>query len=105
MLAAAMAAILAALLLAGCGQQSGAADASGTPGATEATDTGLYYTQQEVRTSPEWVTKLDAAKDTEQLIVVAGYPNVLPYCIAVLATGYVLSLVQICVEYFIIPRS
>ena len=36
------------------------------------TSAGLYFTQQEVRKSPEWVTKLDAAKDAEQLIVVAG---------------------------------
>lgn len=28
----------------------------------------LYFMQQEVRKSPEWVTKLDAAKDAEQLI-------------------------------------
>ena len=34
----------------------------------------LYYTQQDVRDSPEWVTKLDAAQDenTNQLIVVAA---------------------------------
>ena len=32
----------------------------------------LYFTQQEKRKSPEWVTKLDATKDAEQLIVVAG---------------------------------
>ncbi|MBR1533938.1 MAG: hypothetical protein IJ639_06215, partial [Ruminococcus sp.] len=32
----------------------------------------LYFTQQDVRKSPEWVTKLDATKDAEQLIVVAG---------------------------------
>ena len=40
--------------------------------AGNATSDGLYFTQQEVRKSPEWVTKLDAAKDAEQLIVVAG---------------------------------
>lgn len=32
----------------------------------------LYYTNQPVRQSPEWVTKLDATKDANQLIVVAG---------------------------------
>lgn len=32
----------------------------------------LYFTQQEVKKSPEWVTKLEATKDAEQLIVVAG---------------------------------
>ena len=33
---------------------------------------GLYFTKQEIRKSPDWVTKLDAVKDAEQLIVVAG---------------------------------
>ncbi len=33
---------------------------------------GLFATGQVVSPSPEWVTKLDAAKDAEQLIVVAG---------------------------------
>ena len=33
---------------------------------------GLYFTNQEVRESPGWVKKLDAAEDAEQLIVVAG---------------------------------
>ena len=37
-----------------------------------ADDDGLYFIQQAVRKSPEWVTKLEAAKDAEQLIVVAG---------------------------------
>lgn len=32
----------------------------------------LYATQQAVRKSPGWVIDLDAAKDAEQLIVVAG---------------------------------
>lgn len=33
---------------------------------------GSYFSQQELRPSPEWVTKLDATKDAAQLIVVAG---------------------------------
>ena len=40
---------------------------------------GLYFTTQEVRESPEWVTNLDAAKDTEQLIVVAGVDKTTAY--------------------------
>ena len=56
--------ILAVSMLAACGQQ---ADNSAADAADE-----LYYTQQELRDSPKWVTKLDAAKDAEQLIVVAG---------------------------------
>ena len=39
----------------------------------------LYFTQQEKRKSPEWVTKLDAAKDAEQLIVVAGVDKTTAY--------------------------
>ena len=64
----ALAAILA-LLLAGCAQQGTATDGEADAAAA---DSGLYFTQQEPRPSPEWVTKLDAAKDAEQLIVVAG---------------------------------
>ena len=47
--------------------ESKTTDESKTDGSAE-----LYFTQQEKRKSPEWVTKLDAAKDAEQLIVVAG---------------------------------
>ena len=59
----------AGAVLAGCSSnagesQSGSANSSGSE--------GLYFTHQDVRPSPEWVTKLDAVKDTEQLIVVAG---------------------------------
>lgn len=39
----------------------------------------LYFTQQEKRKSPEWVTKLDTAKDAEQLIVVAGVDKTTAY--------------------------
>ena len=43
-----------------------------------ASDTALFTTprerlSQEPQASPEWVTKLDAAKDAKQLFVVAGY--------------------------------
>lgn len=50
--------VAGALCLAGCSQ--------GGNGAED------YYAQQEVRESPDWVQKLPAAQDAEQLIVVAG---------------------------------
>ena len=57
-----LAAVLCIILLAGCGSKE-----------EESKDSeGLYFTHQEVRESPEWVQNLDAAKDAEQLIVVAG---------------------------------
>ena len=39
----------------------------------------LYFSNQEVRESPGWVTKLDAVKDAEQLIVVAGIDKTTAY--------------------------
>ncbi len=39
----------------------------------------LYFTHQEIRKSPEWVTKLEATKDCEQLIVVAGVDKTTAY--------------------------
>ena len=39
----------------------------------------LYFTDQEVRESPKWVTELDAAKDADQLIVVAGVDKTTAY--------------------------
>ena len=41
-----------------------------TAAKTDSSD--LYFTHQEIRKSPEWVTKLEATKDCDQLIVVAG---------------------------------
>ena len=54
---AALTAFSAATMLSGCSQQQ----------------PSLYADRHNVGASPEWVTKLDAAKDAEQLIVVAGY--------------------------------
>ena len=63
-----LALILMLSALAGCAKTE-----TETKTDTKATQSdGLYFTQQEVRKSPEWVTKLDATKDAEQLIVVAG---------------------------------
>lgn len=56
--------IMVLAAIAGCAKNQGSS--AGPAG------TGLYSTVQEVRPSPEWVTKLDAAKDADQLIVVAG---------------------------------
>ena len=51
--------------------------------ADENTDSGkndtLYFTDQVVRESPEWVTDLDAAKEADQLIVVAGVDKTTAY--------------------------
>ena len=59
--------VLAIMLLAsGCGASSGKAKDSSESGGE------LYFTRQEVRESPRWVRKLDAARDAEQMIVVAG---------------------------------
>ena len=69
-----LAAILALSALAGCAQSSETTEITVNSG-----DSGLYFTQQEKRKSPEWVTKLDAAKDSEQLIVVAGVDKTTAY--------------------------
>ena len=65
--------VLSLFAFAGCGQDSASGSAE--------TETGLYFTEQEVRESPEWVTKLPAAKekDTQQLIVVAGVGKTTAY--------------------------
>ena len=74
---AAAGAAAAGAALAGCSagaqesSQAGQATHAET-GADKAADTGLYFTHQEVRPSPDWVTKLDVTKDAEQFIVVAG---------------------------------
>ena len=68
----------AGAVLAGCstGAQASSQDDAGTQASSQASqggvDTGLYFTHQEVRPSPDWVIKLDVAKDAEQFIVVAG---------------------------------
>ncbi|MBQ3329803.1 MAG: hypothetical protein IJG87_01335 [Ruminococcus sp.] len=69
-----LAAILALSVLAGCVQSSETTEITVNSG-----DSDLYFTHQEVRKSPEWVTKLDATKDAEQLIVVAGVGKTTAY--------------------------
>ena len=70
-----LALILMLSALAGCAKTE-----TETKTDTKATQSdGLYFTQQEVRKSPEWVTKLDATKDAEQLIVVAGVGKTTAY--------------------------
>ena len=39
----------------------------------------LYFSRQEIRESPEWVMNLEAVKDSEQLIVVAGVDKTTAY--------------------------
>lgn len=86
-----LALVMALGALAGCGNSaekgsSSQADSSqqetvsaNKDEAAKAASDGLYFTQQEVRKSPDWVTKLDAAKDAEQLIVVAGVDKTTAY--------------------------
>ena len=73
--AAALAAVLAAGLVS-CGDSSSSAIRAAQQtqsAAPPAADEGeLYNTKQAVRPSPEWVTRLDALKDAQQVIVVAG---------------------------------
>jgi len=71
-----LAAVLFTLLLcSGCGTQQAAAESKASASGTD----GLHFTNQPVRESPEWVTKLDAAKDADQLIVVAGVGDTTAY--------------------------
>ena len=69
-----LAVILAFSALAGCARTS-----ESTETTINSDDSDLYFTHQEVRPSPEWVTKLDATNDAEQLIVVAGVGKTTAY--------------------------
>ena len=71
---------VAAIALASCSQGQQAKSSESSQNATSA-DTGLYFTHQEVRTSPDWVTKLASieAKDDDQLVVVAGVGKTCAY--------------------------
>ena len=68
----AMITIVSAAALSGCGDTN-------TVSKTETTKTAAMFSTPrerlslEAEDSPEWVTKLDAAKDAKQLFVVAGY--------------------------------
>lgn len=55
----------ASMMLTGCSEQK-------TDNKTISA-TALYSDRHNIGASPEWVTKLEAAKDADQLIVVAGY--------------------------------
>lgn len=67
-----LAAVMMLALFAGCSEtnKDTKANASGD---------SLYFSKQEVRESPKWVTKLKATKDAEQLIVVAGVDKTTAY--------------------------
>ena len=60
--------ILSVSVLAGCAAQQEPA----TKDSVTVKNEELYFSTQEVRESPKWVTDLEATKDAEQLIVVAG---------------------------------
>ena len=62
----------AAVVFTGCGNTNQNATADTASKAT-AFSTPRERLSQEPQASPEWVTKLDAAKNAKQLFVVAGY--------------------------------
>ena len=65
-------AIMILSVLAGCSAEK-------KTGPKADTSDNLYFTNQKVRESPKWVTKLDASKKAEQLIVVAGVDKTTAY--------------------------
>ena len=68
------AAIMLVTVLAACGKAEPAADdKTETKEQTALFSTPRERLSQEPQDSPEWVTKLDAAKNAKQLFVVAGY--------------------------------
>ena len=71
-------AVMAVSVFAGCSAKNETKSETKTT-AVENTSDDLYFTKQEVRESPKWVTKLDATKDAEQLIVVAGVDKTTAY--------------------------
>ncbi len=71
-------AVLCISMLTACGDSSSKADTSSI--SDSKTDTNdLYITEQTVVDSPDWLTKLDAVKDADQLIVVAGVGDTTAY--------------------------
>ncbi|MBR1749272.1 MAG: L,D-transpeptidase family protein [Ruminococcus sp.] len=62
--------IIATATFAGCSQKVSSDNSAAAD---------LYFTNQEVRESPKWVTDLDATKDAQQLIVVAGVDKTTAY--------------------------
>ena len=81
-MAAVLIAVMAGTSLAGAPVQAPAAEDVTdvrTGETAEARSEELYFTAQEVRESPEWVTDLEAVKDAEQLIVVAGVDKTTAY--------------------------
>ena len=68
------AAIMLVTVLAACSKAEPAADnKTETKEQTALFSTPRERLSQEPQNSPEWVTKLDAAKNAKQLFVVAGY--------------------------------
>lgn len=62
-------------LLTGCSAPQATADRQ----ANTSNIDGLYFTNQPIRESPEWVKNLTAAKEAEQLIVIAGVDKTTAY--------------------------
>ena len=62
--------LMAVLALSSCGSTPSEGEADSTSG-----ENSMFIQSQKVVDSPKWLKKLDAAKDCEQLIVVAGVGN------------------------------
>ena len=65
--------IMLMTVLAACGNPETPKDNTAADAGTALFTTPRERLDQEPQDSPEWVTELDAAKDAEQLFVVAGY--------------------------------
>ena len=66
--------IVPGILFSGCSVQARAEEES-----ADVQNEELYFSSQEIRESPGWVTDLEAVKDAEQLIVVAGIDKTTAY--------------------------
>lgn len=75
-----IAAVMSVVMLSACADQSSASESSSSEAESRSSsENNLYIQNQKVVESPEWFTKLDAAKDAEQLIVVAGVGETTAY--------------------------
>lgn len=69
----AAAAVLTAVILTGFAQQQSRPAETDSADTQKAAQSALFSDSRAAVPPPQWVTALDAAKDAEQLIVVAGY--------------------------------
>lgn len=74
-----LAVLMCVSAFAGCASNTQSETKTETTAAKNTDSDSLYFSKQKVRESPKWVTKLKAAKDSEQLIVVAGVDKTTAY--------------------------